>query len=602
MEIAKNTDLPDLLSSLGYTVKRIGSYYTTAEMDSLRIKDRLTWRRYSNGQRGDAITFLREFQGMSFPEAVDYLLAYHGRSRDSPAKSRPPPPPKAAPPKEKTVFSLPPAHADQRRVFAYLRKRGVAAQVIRAFIDAGLLYEDTPYHNCVFVGRDGSGQPRFANKRGTCDLNGSGFKGDVTGSDKKIGFRLPCDPEIEEVVVFEAPIDLMSFCTLCPGLKSNAVALCGLYSGPLDTYLQENPHLKRITLLLDGDDPGITIAKEMRAAYREKGYEVDVQVPKYGKDWNQQLVYKLTGRLPEVPKKQEKQKKEVQIPMANIGKMITDKADADAQWQARRKKAHEEAATLRDAGVADITTDPEVYARYLDVQGDNPSYSAGNIAMVMMQNPEATIFGTADRWKALGRGVLEDERDNGANIFTKSASGRSYNLTPVYDVTQTEGRELRTFQLTDDSPEMEAALSALLNFSRVPVVADDELDVPARYDPKGMTIAVNPGYSDSQVFAAVAGEIAHSRFHDRGFNRAYRYENYELNAQSVSYILCRRFGVEREQPDASHLPGLFRGCGVQERQEALKDIQGMSRQIGGSIDKTLAPPQRAAPSRNSGAR
>lgn len=602
MDIAKNTDLPDLLSSLGYTVKRIGSYYTAAEMDSLRIKDRRTWRRYSSKQRGDAITFLREFQGMSFPEAVDYLLAYHGRARDSPIQSRPPPRPKAAPPKEKPVFALPPAHADQRRVFAYLRKRGVATQVIRAFIDAGLLYEDTPYHNCVFVGRDGSGQPRFANKRGTCDLDGRGFKGDVTGSDKKIGFRLPCAPEIEEVAVFEAPIDLMSFCTLCPGIKSNAVALCGLYPGPLDTYLQENPHLKRITLLLDGDEPGITAAEEMRTSYREKGYEVDIQVPKYGKDWNQQLVYKLTGKLSESPKKQEKPKKEVETSVANIEKMITDKATADAQWQAQRKKAHEEAATLRDAGVADITTDPEVYARYLDVQGDNPVYSSGNIAMVMMQNPEATIFGTTDRWKALGRSVLEDERDNGANIFTKSPSGRSYNLTPVYDVTQTEGRALRQPQLQDDSPEMEAALSALLNFSRVPVVAEDELDVPARYDPKDMTITVNPGYTDSQVFAAVAAEIAHSRFHDRGFNRAYRYENYELNAQSVSYILCRRFGVEREQPDASHLPGLFRGCGIQERQEALKGIQGMSRQIGGAIDKALAPPQRAAPSRNSGAR
>jgi len=39
MEIAKSTDLPDLLSSLGYTVKRVGSYYTAAEMDSLRIKE-----------------------------------------------------------------------------------------------------------------------------------------------------------------------------------------------------------------------------------------------------------------------------------------------------------------------------------------------------------------------------------------------------------------------------------------------------------------------------------------------------------------------------------------------------------------------------------
>ena len=32
LDIARHTDLPDLLSSLGYTLKRIGSYYTTAEM------------------------------------------------------------------------------------------------------------------------------------------------------------------------------------------------------------------------------------------------------------------------------------------------------------------------------------------------------------------------------------------------------------------------------------------------------------------------------------------------------------------------------------------------------------------------------------------
>ena len=33
---ANDTDLPDLLASLGYQVRRIGSYYTTREMDSLR--------------------------------------------------------------------------------------------------------------------------------------------------------------------------------------------------------------------------------------------------------------------------------------------------------------------------------------------------------------------------------------------------------------------------------------------------------------------------------------------------------------------------------------------------------------------------------------
>ena len=73
MEIAKETDLPDLLESLGYQVRRVGRYHTTKEMDSLRIKNRRTWFRYSEGVGGDAITFLQRFCGKSFPEAVEFL-------------------------------------------------------------------------------------------------------------------------------------------------------------------------------------------------------------------------------------------------------------------------------------------------------------------------------------------------------------------------------------------------------------------------------------------------------------------------------------------------------------------------------------------------
>ena len=84
MEIARETDLPDLLASLGYTVTRVGSYHSTKEMDSLRIRDRRTWYRYSEKVGGDAITFLQHFCGKSFPESVEYLLAFHGQARDSP--------------------------------------------------------------------------------------------------------------------------------------------------------------------------------------------------------------------------------------------------------------------------------------------------------------------------------------------------------------------------------------------------------------------------------------------------------------------------------------------------------------------------------------
>lgn len=75
-----------------------------------------------------------------------------------------------------------------------------------------------------------------------------GFKGDVTGSDKNTAFRLPCRPELNAVLVFEAPIDLMSYCTLHRQVTSNAVALCGLHEGALDTYLRENPQLRHIVL------------------------------------------------------------------------------------------------------------------------------------------------------------------------------------------------------------------------------------------------------------------------------------------------------------------------------------------------------------------
>ena len=214
------------MEHLGYSVRRLGSrYHTTREMDSIRIKDRCTWKRYSNGTGGDTITFLQEFCGKGFRDAVTYLLEFNRhRARDSPA-----PCPRPAPQEEKPAFALPIPNQDQRRVFAYLQKRGIAPQVIRGFIESGLLYEDSLHHNCVFVGRDGNGKPVFASKRGTYDLGGSSFKRDAPGSDKSVAFRLPCDPALDWVAVFEAPIDLMSFCTLHRQVRSNAVALCGLY-------------------------------------------------------------------------------------------------------------------------------------------------------------------------------------------------------------------------------------------------------------------------------------------------------------------------------------------------------------------------------------
>lgn len=284
MQIVRETDLLELLTHLGYQVKRIGRYHTTAEMDSLRIKDCRTWFRYSQNTGGDAITLVQQFCDKTFPEAVEYLLTFNGRARDSPAKAVP----SVKRDEVQKPFTLPPRNTDDRRVFAYLRKRGIAAQVIRQFMNSGLLYEDAEHHNCVFVGKNSAGQAKYAGLRGTYDRDGKGFRGDVTGSDKNVGFAIPHDPTSDQVRVFEAPIDLMSYLTLHRE-PINAIALCGLYDGALETYLKDHPSIKRITLCLDADAPGRAAAQQLKDKYSARGYAVTVEEPRSGKDWNEYL-------------------------------------------------------------------------------------------------------------------------------------------------------------------------------------------------------------------------------------------------------------------------------------------------------------------------
>lgn len=177
---AIETDLPDLLTSLGYQAKRVGNYFTVREMDSLRIKNRRFWYRYSEQKGGDAITFLQHFHGKSFTEAVSDLLAFQGKAIEQSPSRTPRSPPAQAAAKEKSAFTLPQQNTDNRRVFAYLRKRGIASQ------EARLLYEDAPYHNCVFVGRNTAGKAVFSSKRGTYDKDGA-----IYLSYKKIVLLLP---------------------------------------------------------------------------------------------------------------------------------------------------------------------------------------------------------------------------------------------------------------------------------------------------------------------------------------------------------------------------------------------------------------------------
>lgn len=109
---------------------------------------------------------------------------------------------------------------------------------------------------------------------------------------------------------------------------------------------------------------------------------------------------------------------------------------------------------MQDAGIVEIASSPEAYIRYLELQGDNPYYSPGNIALAMFQKSDVTQFGTREKWKSLGRSVKDSEAGKGFQIFSRGTFGKGYVLAPAYDISQTYGREVKKAVLENNSPDV----------------------------------------------------------------------------------------------------------------------------------------------------
>lgn len=303
LAIAKSVDLTAVASSLGYTVKRVGRYHTLKEMDSIRIYERSHWfrwsRQYEKGSNGGSqIDFLRVFGDMDVKEAVFWLLDFagYGRASESEKKvllkyqveERQ---------KEQKPFILPEASRDNAYLYSYLReKRGISKEVIDYFVNQGLIYESRDYHNIVFLGNDKNGTTRFASMRGVFDREGKSFKCDVAGNDKNFGFSV-VNVDSDELTVFEAAIDLMSYVEIFNDFNSNKLALGMLSDAPLVTFLKEYPQITSIRFCLDRDEPGRKATEELAEKYYSLGYEVDDLPPPEGyKDYNEWLVRrKLVG-------------------------------------------------------------------------------------------------------------------------------------------------------------------------------------------------------------------------------------------------------------------------------------------------------------------
>ena len=277
---AASVDLEEFLRMRGEKLTRSGGEKRMASDHSVTIRGN-EWYDHATEKGGGPISFVRDFYGLSYPEAVSLLLDGEQGVAYPMAKQK-----EEAPPKP---FELPSVNGDCRRVYAYLLgPRHIDCEVVSHFVKAGLLYEDAKYHNCVFVGTDENGVPRHAHKRST-NSDGEAFRINVEGSDPHYSFRHI--GEDEQLFVFEAPIDMLSYITLCPeGWEQHSyVACCGTSSIPVINMLDRLPHLRQVFLCLDNDEAGPAASRRMAELIADRGISAERLTPK-NKDWNEDLV------------------------------------------------------------------------------------------------------------------------------------------------------------------------------------------------------------------------------------------------------------------------------------------------------------------------
>ena len=271
---ANAVDLEKFLRAQGETLVRSGKEYRWKAHDSLTVCGN-KWFRHSQSKGGLPVDFVMEFYGKSFPEAVQMLTGEPGEAQPE------------ADPAPSPAFRLPLRNVTNANILNYLtQERKLSPSLVNFFIAAGDIYEDAAHHNVVFVGRDADGHPRYASSRGIREK----FRQDAAGAEKAFGFAHRGTDK--QLLVFEAPIDLLSFIELFPKnwQQHNYLSLGGVSGKALRQFLSERPDVERVFLCLDADKAGEDACKRLTALLPDTVSVTRIQPCM--KDWNDVLVHR----------------------------------------------------------------------------------------------------------------------------------------------------------------------------------------------------------------------------------------------------------------------------------------------------------------------
>lgn len=289
-----------------------------------------------------------------------------------------------------------------------------------------------------------------------------------------------------------------------------------------------------------------------------------------------------------------------------------------------------------ESGIQDIFNS-EQYANYLNTLSKFHNYSLNNTILIAMQKPDATHVAGFNTWKnEFERNVIKGQK--GIKIIAPSpykvkvqqektdpdtgkpvigADGKpiteeterkipAYKVVSVFDVSQTEGKELPTIgvdTLTGSVEQYNNFFVALEKTSLVPIAFENiEGGANGYYHLEDKRIAINEGMSELQTLKTAIHEIAHSRLHDIDLNAPAEEQDEhprpnrktrEVQAESIAYTVCQHYGLDTSDYSFGYVAGWSSGKELTELKASLETIRTAAAELIKDIDEHFAELQQS---------
>ena len=278
--------------------------------------------------------------------------------------------------------------------------------------------------------------------------------------------------------------------------------------------------------------------------------------------------------------------------------------------------------------------DSERYKEYLRVMSKFHNYSFNNTLLIAMQKPDASLIAGFTAWKnQFQRNVKKGEKgikiiapspfkikqemekidpqtqkpvigkDGKPVTEEKEITIPAYKVVSVFDVSQTEGKELPDIAvdaLTGDVEQYSDFFAALEKTSPVPIGFEKiEGGAHGYYHLEDKRIALDEGMSELQTLKTAIHEIAHAKLHDIDLNapkdeqqpRVDR-RTREVEAESVAYTVCQHYGLDTSDYSFGYVAGWSSGRELAELKSSLETIRSAAADIINSIDGHIAELQK----------